>query len=108
VVGWDPQRFFPYQSGYFGLQATPHLRGNGCENCHGPGAAHVAAENGEEEVDDQQLTRLREAMRLPLKPAEGEKLGAAEKKCIECHDLDNSPDFNFEEYWPPVEHQGMD
>ena len=68
----------------------------------------MAAENGEEEVSDQQLTRLREAMRLPLQPEEGEKIGAAEKKCIECHDLDNSPEFNFEEYWPPMEHQGMD
>ncbi len=108
VVGWDPQRFFPYKSGYFGLQATPHLRGNGCENCHGPGAAHVAAENGEEEVDDQQLNQLRAALRLPLKPAAGEKLSAAEKKCLECHDLDNSPEFNFQKYWPPMEHVGKD
>jgi len=108
VVGWDPQRFFPYKSGYFGLKATPHLRGNGCENCHGPGAAHVAAESGEEEVSDQQLSQLRAAMRLPLKPAKGETLGAAEKKCLECHDLDNSPAFDFKTYWPPMEHHGKD
>jgi hypothetical protein len=38
--------------------------------------------------------------------------GAAEKKCLECHDLDNSPDFHvkgaFEKYWKQVEHKGKD
>ena len=24
--------------------------------------------------------------------------------CLECHDHDNSPDFDFDEYWPAVEH----
>jgi hypothetical protein len=24
--------------------------------------------------------------------------------CLECHDLDNSPQFDFDTYWPPVEH----
>ena len=24
--------------------------------------------------------------------------------CLECHDLDNSPKFDFDEYWPEVEH----
>jgi len=108
VTGWDPQRFFPYKSGYFGLQATPQLRGNGCENCHGPGAAHAVAESGEEDVAPEQQTQLREAMRLPLRVPEGEKLGAAEKKCLECHDLDNSPEFTLQKYWPQVEHHGKD
>ena len=26
------------------------------------------------------------------------------KMCQNCHDLDNSPEFNFETYWPKVEH----
>ena len=30
----------------------PELHGNGCENCHGPGSAHVAAENGDIDVDE--------------------------------------------------------
>jgi hypothetical protein len=26
--------------------------------------------------------------------------------CINCHDHDNSPEFDFERYWPKVEHKG--
>ena len=25
--------------------------------------------------------------------------------CMNCHDLDNSPDFHFETYWPKIEHR---
>ncbi len=72
---------------------------NGCENCHGPGSAHVEAEDG----DDRALQeRFREEMRLPL--------DRARDKCLECHDIDNSPDFHadgaFEEYWEKVKHIG--
>ena len=39
------------------------------------------------------------------------KKGGQNEKCMECHDLDNSPDFHetdaFEDiYWPEVEHYG--
>jgi hypothetical protein len=104
VTGWNPQRFFPYSGGYLGLEATPKMLGNGCENCHGPGSAHVAAELGDIEVSDDKLRELREAMRLPL--------SKAEEKCQECHDLDNDPNFlkegAFDWYWPDVEHKGKD
>lgn len=104
VTGWNPQNYFPYQSGYLGLEETPALVANGCENCHGPGSAHVAAELGDVEASEEMLTTLRMAMRLPL--------SKAEDKCRECHDLDNDPDFQqegaFDRYWPKVEHQGLD
>jgi len=104
VTGWDPQGYFPYQSGYLSLEASAHLLGNGCENCHGPGAAHAAAENGDIEATKEQLRQLRAQLRLPL--------AAAEQKCMECHDLDNSPDFHvpgaFEKYWKRIEHKGVD
>jgi hypothetical protein len=36
------------------------------------------------------------------------KVEDAEQKCLECHDLDNSPDFQeegaFEKYWAKVKH----
>jgi hypothetical protein len=40
-------------------------------------------------------------------------LEKAREKCMECHDLDNSPDFHeddaFEDiYWPEIEHYGLD
>ena len=45
-------------------------------------------------------------MRLPLANK------VAERKCVECHDIDNSPDFHdsgaFEKYWKDVEHKGKD
>ena len=112
VTGWNPQEYFPYTSGYFGTETTPHLRGNGCENCHGPGGAHAAAESGEEDVSDDMLEQLRDAMRLKIVEGEGNKHGQPMPEggvadgCIKCHDTDNSPDFDFQEYWPQVEHVG--
>jgi len=109
ATGWKPQEYFPYASGYLGLQTTPRMVGNGCENCHGPGAAHAAAENSDN-ADEAQLEQLRAAMRLKIIENEGNQegqvfdQGAVVKKCMECHDLDNSPDFDFQEYWPQVEH----
>jgi hypothetical protein len=114
VTGWNPQQYFPYESGFLGLKKTPHLVSNGCENCHGPGAAHVAAENGDVDADDQELERLRASLRLEIVENEGNKAGqeiksaVVVKKCLECHDLDNSPEFDFQEYWQEVEHHGMD
>ena len=116
VTGWNPQEYFPYASGFMGIKETPHLQHNGCENCHGPGAAHVAAENGEVDADDAKLERLRAALRLKIVENEGNKEGqvidangaVVAKMCMECHDLDNSPDFDFQEYWPQVEHYGKD
>ncbi|MEM9352186.1 MAG: multiheme c-type cytochrome [Planctomycetota bacterium] len=112
VVGWDPQGYFPYDSGYLGLEATPLMLQNGCENCHGPGAAHVAAENGEGDYTDEQIEALRAEMHMELvenegnNKARGEVLGPSVKNCLECHDIDNSPEFDFQEYWPMIEHTG--
>ncbi|MGI9429857.1 MAG: multiheme c-type cytochrome [Bythopirellula sp.] len=114
VTGWNPQEYFPYASGFKGLKETPHLLENGCENCHGPGASHVAAENGEVEADEEELERLRAAMRLKIVENEGNRAGqeiktaVVVKMCMSCHDLDNSPEFDFQDYWPHVEHYGKD
>jgi hypothetical protein len=100
VVGWNPQQNFPYVSGYLGVDETPLMRHVGCENCHNPGSAHVAAENGDIDVDDAKLEELQKEVTL--------KKEDAEKKCMECHDLDNSPEFHtegaFEKYWEKVKH----
>jgi hypothetical protein len=100
VTGWNPQKFFPYESGYLSLQATPMRTGSGCENCHGPGDRHVAAESGDVEVERDELLKLRKEMQLPL--------ATARQTCLQCHDLDNSPDFHaegaFETYWDQVAH----
>lgn len=103
VTGWNPQKYYPYTTGYVDLEKSAHLHANGCENCHGPGSKHVAAESGGG-VSDAELAKLRESMRLPL--------AKAKKKCQECHDIDNSPEFDkegaFERYWEEVKHPGRD
>ncbi|MGD9632976.1 MAG: multiheme c-type cytochrome [Pirellulales bacterium] len=114
VTGWEPQKYFPFISGYLGLKETPEMVANGCENCHGPAARHVAAENGEIEVDDKELEELRAALRLKIVPNEGNKdgqdfaNGKVVQMCMQCHDLDNSPEFDFQLYWPHVKHSGKD
>jgi hypothetical protein len=94
VVGWHPTKFFPYESGYQSQEKTPHLVNVGCEDCHGPGEKHVAAELS---GSDALRTKLRKAMVLT-------KAEAKKQQCLSCHDLDNSPEFNFELYWPFIEH----
>ena len=97
-TGWNPQEFFPYKSGYQSLKETPLLMGSGCENCHGPGAEHVAAENG----SDKALQRkLRE---LIGRTATGGTKEAHRDSCMRCHDLDNSLKFDFDTYWEKVKH----
>ena len=99
AVGWDPQSALRYESGFIDIETNAHLKGVQCESCHGPGAKHVgfeqAVENGSEETDEVLAARTR--MRVSRKQAKS-------TLCIQCHDLDNSPDFDFDEYWPNVEH----
>ncbi|MFG0267620.1 MAG: multiheme c-type cytochrome [Rhodopirellula sp. JB055] len=104
VTGWNPQGYYPYVSGYLGLDVSSHLHGNGCENCHGPGAAHTKAEEADSGVSDEEKARLREAMKLPI--------DEAREACMKCHDLDNRPDFHaegaFDDSGAEIEHYGLD
>ncbi len=59
-------------------QALVHV---GCENCHGPSQAHVSNPR----------------KRTPFQ---------AKEQCARCHDHENSPAFQYETYWPKVQHQG--
>jgi hypothetical protein len=51
----------------------------GCENCHGPSLAHVRDPH----------------VRTPFQPRD---------QCVRCHDLENSPQFDFAVYWPRIQH----
>jgi hypothetical protein len=98
ATGWNPQEFFPYQTGYTSIKETPLLAGSGCENCHGPGAQHVAAEKGTDEA-------LRKRLRQVIKrTGTGATKESQRESCMRCHDLDNSPKFDFDKYWPKIQH----
>ena len=102
VVGWVPQKFEPYEGGFLSRAETPHLAHQGCENCHGPAAAHAAVEAGDVIASEIEQDRLRSELTLDIATPEGRK--RAVNNCLECHDLDNSPSFDFDEYWPAVAH----
>ena len=114
VTGWNPQEYLPYKTGYTSLEETPDLMQNGCENCHGPAAAHVKVESGEVDVPVAQQEALRAQLRMSIVANEGNKDGQEFKggkvvqNCMQCHDQDNSPDFDFQAYWPKVKHEGKD
>jgi hypothetical protein len=95
VTGWYAQGFSPYQGGFLSQEKTRHLIDVGCESCHGPGGAHCDAEMGSNE-----------ALKLKLRKAAVVTKAEAEKRlCVTCHDLDNSPHFDFATDWPLVEHK---
>ena len=107
VTGWNPQKFYPYESGYVDFEKDLHLHTSGCENCHGPGSAHVRDQDlvkaGQLAEDDPAVRKANRGMRLT-------KARAKREHCMQCHDLDNSPDFleedGFNTYWEQIEHGG--
>jgi len=86
---------FNYRSGFVSEAATPFLKGNGCENCHGPASLHVERPN---DPNFRQMLRIDKS--------------TAARKCQECHDADNDPKFNrandpahsFDAYWQKIRH----
>ena len=96
VVGWNATDKYPYTGGFNADEPmkTGHLSAVGCESCHGPGEKHIEAEMGRNKTLQ---AELQQAMRLPLE--------SAQRNCVTCHDGDNSPHFNFETYWPKIEHK---
>jgi hypothetical protein len=94
VVGWNPAEFLPYEHGFWGEKETPELMNVGCEACHGSGENHIKAEQGS---DIALQEKHRNIIRLPL--------DNAKKVCVQCHDGDNSPHFDFETYWKKIVHK---
>jgi hypothetical protein len=83
---------FGYESGFVTASATPHLRNQQCENCHGPGSLHVSDPVNPEYLSQMHLDRETVEQRL----------------CITCHDSDNDPHWDFAKKWPRVAHPDLD
>ncbi|HCS51360.1 multiheme c-type cytochrome [Rubinisphaera sp.] len=103
AVGWNPQEVFRFEGGFVNMEDTPHLTGQGCENCHGPGSHHTEMEAvfTETRQSTPDIVAAREAIKVNLVMAE-------KQVCVKCHDFENSPKFNFEKYWDKVIHRGKD
>lgn len=101
VTGWHPQDVYRYRSGFINeslaasqeeRDMSSRLLGVGCENCHGPGRRHIELVNdGEDELAAKE-------MRVTVEQAR------SSEGCYKCHDLDNSPTFDFDKYWPKIAH----
>lgn len=70
---------FDEPGGFLSEVDSPELKNVQCEVCHGPGLRHTQAP----------------------KPGFG---GEAKQACQKCHVKNHSPNFNYEKYWPKIEH----
>jgi Cytochrome c554 and c-prime len=69
------------KDGFVNIKATPQFANVHCESCHGPGLQHAA------------------------NPTAGNyKTLPKNESCLVCHDRENSPDFDFNKYWPVIAH----
>lgn len=113
VTGWHPQEVYPYVSGFLPKEIAaernePHrselLKGQQCENCHGPGSEHVAVmekwQKNPRSVSQQDQFAAKSRMTVSLQTAR-------ESLCVRCHDYENSPDFDFDTYWAKINHKGL-
>ena len=100
VTGWNAQEHIRYRTGFLNEEFAElanedsslhsRLAGNQCENCHGPASRHV------ELIEAGNIELAKKEVAVTLKQAKA--------ICYRCHDNDNSPDFDFDTYWPQVEH----
>jgi hypothetical protein len=85
---------FEYETGFRTGETTRYLKGNQCENCHGPGSAHSS---------DPDNKAFREAIARKV-----EVFRKSDRGCLMCHDEDNSPHFDFPTYWGKISHIKLD
>ena len=111
------------KTGYEDQRSTPQLAHVGCESCHGPGSGHVADEKNATLLKLQSPWKLAPADKLniemikkrgevpaaergkmPLQPADQRMINVVSSVCGKCHDHENDPHFDFETYWPKINH----
>ena len=65
--------------GFVSIKKSPELFSVGCESCHGPSSRHCEKTTIKTVYD-------------------------ARDSCLQCHDRENSPLFDYELYWPKIIH----
>jgi len=68
---------YRYKNGYSDEAPYNRLSGVQCEACHGYGTTHAR---------------------------DGRWAAQAKDSCVECHDKENSPDFDYASYWEKIKH----
>lgn len=96
VVGHALMGGKKWSGGWNVLDNPPAMQGVQCENCHGPGEYHIQAHRKGAKKPAELSTEGRDEFGL---------LPASDQTCIVCHDPANSPNFDFNTYWPKIEHK---
>jgi hypothetical protein len=84
---------FGYKTGWVSAEQTGFLKGNQCENCHGPASLHAAQPNNKD---------FSQPMHLNTVQVDQSNF------CTKCHDQDNSHNFKFDAYYARIDHRGLD
>ncbi len=77
------------KGGFVSNQDSPFLANVQCENCHGPRKSHS-------------LNPLPSTQRSPQEKAKNRQ--DAQEVCLTCHNVQHSPNFKYETYWPKIKH----
>jgi hypothetical protein len=104
-----------FKSGFVNPAKTGNLLHVGCENCHGPGSAHVALPKNTQfqlamspwkaKADDYlpDIATLKKGYDA-LSEQQKKILRRVDDMCQKCHDQENDSHFRFEKNWPEVIH----
>jgi hypothetical protein len=87
---------FGQPGGFTDLRVTPYLSNVQCESCHGAGVKHVA--------EERKIAALPADKRESAKRTAHMNMTFDAKFCMQCHNPENDPDFNFAEDIKHVRH----